>query len=262
MSILVVQLVPEGILFAADRNITTSVEQQTNRGLREVIGQSQRPKVLKWPNQEAIVGYVGAGNINGKPTDMWLFHSFIGRNLFYTDFKSLAESLTNELNSVMKSGGLNDTLIIHLGGFEKVNGEWKPIVWFIRNTTGLTPTGGYVLGKSFTCSEEISDQKYFGDKPGNKIRTKLKNGYFSFRQGWDLGAFNTLDLALRTAMRSIVETHPQKRHPFPSSLEEWSKHVRMAVLGYGAYFEAFYQPFEQYVGGGADVVWVEWPNTS
>ena len=28
----------------------------------------------------------------------------------------------------------------------------------------------------------------------------------------------------------------------PTTLDEWSKHLRMAVLGYGAYFEAFYPP--------------------
>ncbi len=33
----------------------------------------------------------------------------------------------------------------------------------------------------------------------------------------------------------------------------------MAVLGYGAYFGAFYEAFEQYVGGGADVMSVAWP---
>jgi hypothetical protein len=39
----------------------------------------------------------------------------------------------------------------------------------------------------------------------------------------------------------------------------WAKHLRMAVLGYSAYFGAFYASFEQYVGGGADVVAVPWP---
>lgn len=259
MSILVVQLVPEGILFAADRNITTSVKQKTDEGSLVVEGQSQRPKVLKWPNQEAIIGYVGAGTIGGEPTDLWLYHSFIGQNLSFDSFKVLAESLTKELNSAIKSGEIGGVLVIHIGGFEKVDGVWKPVVWFIRNTTGLTPKGDYILGQQFECSEEISDEKYFGDNSGSQIREKLKENYFSFRQGFDLGAFNALDGALRLAMHSIVNTHPAKPHPFPSSLEEWSKHVKMAVLGYGAYFEAFYEPYKQYVGGGADVVWAKWP---
>jgi hypothetical protein len=35
--------------------------------------------------------------------------------------------------------------------------------------------------------------------------------------------------------------------------------LRMAVLGYSAYFGAFYASFNQIVGGGADVVSVPWP---
>lgn len=259
MSILVVQLVPQGILFGADRNVTTELSQG---GRLVVQGQSQRPKVLKWPNREAIIGYVGAGSIRDVPTDQWLYHSFIGQNLSFTGFKSVAESLTDQLNSEMASGRLSERLIIHLGGFEEVKGEWTPVVWFIRNTTGLKPTGEYVLGQLFECSEEISDPRYFGGKSGNEIRKDLEArvnnwGFFSFRQGFDLGAFNAFDSVIRPALRAVVET---QRHPFPSSLEEWAKHVKMAVLTYGAYFQAFYEPFEQYVGGGADVVWAKWPS--
>ena len=91
-------------------------------------------------------------------------------------------------------------------------------------------------------------------------RKRVANGgVFSFRQGYDLAAFGTLDYAVRSAVYSIVHGHPLKIHPVPKDLGEWRKHMRMSVLAYGAYFEAFYPPFEQYVGGGADVVAVPWP---
>ena len=60
MSILVVQLVPEGLLFGADRNITSQLKLSDGSVEIVVSGQSERPKVLKWPNREVIVGYVGA----------------------------------------------------------------------------------------------------------------------------------------------------------------------------------------------------------
>lgn len=66
MSILVTHLVPQGLIFAADRNITTSISVPPIT----YIGQMQRPKVLKWPNADVIVVYVGA--IGGQPTDAWL----------------------------------------------------------------------------------------------------------------------------------------------------------------------------------------------
>jgi len=261
MSILLVQLVPEGILFGADRNITTVVEQNAGNVVHQMVGQSQRPKVLKWPNREAIIGYVGAASISNVPTDDWFYHSFIGQNLNFQSFDSLARALQDKLNAEMASGGLSGELVVHLGGFEKIRGQWTPVVWFIRNTTGLKPSGEYILGKSFLSSEEISDPKYFGGMSANEIRkdleSRVKNdGFFSFRQGCDLGAFNTFDSVIRYALQAVVRSN---RHPFPSSLEEWAKHVKMSVLTYGAYYQAFDEPFQQYVGGGADVVWAKWP---
>jgi hypothetical protein len=76
MSILVVQLVAEGLLLGADRNVTITVREG------EVIasGQTQQPKVLKWPNREIVIGYVGRAELNEQPTYEWLYE-FIGRNL-------------------------------------------------------------------------------------------------------------------------------------------------------------------------------------
>jgi hypothetical protein len=81
MSILVVQLVREGLLFGADRNITTTVRLGTGpQGTVIASGQAPRPKVLKWPNRPVVVGYVGRARIAGRYTDEWLY-DFIGRNL-------------------------------------------------------------------------------------------------------------------------------------------------------------------------------------
>lgn len=261
MSILVVHLVGEGLLFGADRNVTAWRE---SGGVR-VVGQTQAAKVQKWPNREAIVGYVGAGLVDDRPSHEWLY-AFIGRNLEFADFDSLASSLTDDLNAAMASGNLEGPMVLHLAGFEDVAGQWTPRIWFIRNTTALSPEG-YELGNRFERSEEIAQPDYFGAKNGDEIRAEVlaraQEGrllIFSFRQGIDLAAFNAIDAGLRMAMESIVHTHPTTPHPYPTTLEEWAQHVRIAVLGYSAYFGAFFAPWEQYVGGGADVVHVPWPD--
>jgi len=105
VSILVVHLTPQGLLFGADRNVTTQVERQDSELVVRVEGQSQRPKVLKWPNREAIVGYVGTAQIRGQPTDEWLYEELIGRNLDFTDFQSLTDCLKHELDSAMVEDG-------------------------------------------------------------------------------------------------------------------------------------------------------------
>ena len=80
------------------------------------------------------------------------------------------------------------------------------------------------------------------------------------RQGFDLGSFNTFDESLREALRQIVHAHPAAPIPVPTTLAHWEQHVRFAVLAYGVDFAAFYPPYQQYVGGGADVVSIPWPD--
>jgi hypothetical protein len=255
VSILVVRLVPEGLLFAADRNITQTLPTQAGYVLR---GHTQRSKVLKWPNRDAIVGYVGEARIDGTPTNEWLY-SFIGRNIDFPDFATLGPTLGQELDALMQAGKVGSPLIIHLGGFELAGGEWTPRIWFIHNTAGLNDYGP-IPGTKFVWSDEIRQPAYFGNMTGNQIRAHpAVQTLFSFRQGHDLAAFNTIDAALRDAMKAIVQQHPLQLHPQPTDLAEWEKHLRMAVLGYSAYFGAFFASYEQYVGGGADVVSVPWP---
>ncbi|MGB0094850.1 MAG: hypothetical protein WBP81_20240 [Solirubrobacteraceae bacterium] len=258
MSILVVRLVPEGLLFGADRNITAQVT--LSDGTEEIIvrGQSERPKVLKWPNREVILGYVGAADFGGEPADEWLY-AFIGRNLDANTLDAVSTSLTVELNTLSQDGRLRGPSILHLGGFELVEGGWTPRVHFVRNTLELKPNGIYTWGEKFVCSEELSQENYFGARHGPEIQELVRTGFFSFRQGYDLGSFGAIDQKLREALDAIIHSHPAQPHQAPTTLRDWAKHVALAIHGYGAYFAAFYPPFEQYVGGGADVVWAAWP---
>jgi hypothetical protein len=262
VSILVVQLVPEGLLFGADRNVTIAVREG------EVIasGQTQQPKVLKWPNREIVIGYVGRAEINEQPSHEWLYE-FIGRNLD-GPLQELAWTLKGNLEVDLAEEVEAEPMILHLGGFVEDAGQWKPQVWFIRNVRGLDELGHPMnLASEFDVSEEIAQPIYFGGKTGEQIRTLVDKQArawqpFWFHQGYDLGTFNMLDGVLRAGMRAIVESHPGKPHEFPDSLREWSQHLRMAILAYGAYFAAFHEPFQQYVGGGADVVWAQWPSVA
>jgi hypothetical protein len=260
MSILIVQLVREGLLLGADRNVTTTVTQ----GTMIASGQAPRPKVLKWPNRQVVVGYVGRAQIGEEHTDEWLY-DFIGRNLD-TDLSQLAYELKSKLEFDLRGEVDEEPMILHLAGFAKADGQWKPQVWFVRNPRGLDELGRYInIANEFDVSEEIDQPTYFQGRTGDDIRTQVEGmaqdwNPFWFHQGYDLGTFNMLDQVLRAAMRAVVETHPGKPHPFPTTLPEWSKHLKMAILAYGAYFAAFHEPFQQYVGGGADVVWAAWPS--
>jgi hypothetical protein len=258
VSILVVQLVPQGILFGADRNITHQWILRDGSKLITAAGHTQRPKVLEWPNREVVLGFVGEAQIDGRSTERWLY-AFIGRNLGFADQDAVAETLRAKLDALFQADDFQGPLILHLGGFEQVDGEWIPRIHFIRNTTELKHDGSYVLGDRFDCTEELASPTYFGGKSASEIRNYVSNHVFSFRQGIDLPAFGAIDQALREAMRAIVYGHPAHPRPIPTTLDEWAKHVAFSIHGYGAYYAAFYPPYEQLVGGGADVVTAAWP---
>lgn len=268
MSVLTVLVVPPGLLMAADRNITLRVRSDVGGGAQlEQVGYMQRPKVLEWPDGSAIVGYFGLARIAGQATDRWLYR-YIGRNMPLDSIADAAQRLTADLNAEVPADDAgHEPLVIHLAGFDDIDGEPAPVVWFIHNTAGLTPQGRYIVGGRFGCTEELrtaqpADPRFVG-KSADEIRAELRarpwSQPFWFRQAADLGAVNALDEAVRLAMTAIVHTHPAQLHPVPQTLIDWSQHLKLAVLTFGAYFEAFYPPYEQVIGGGVDVVSIPWP---
>lgn len=245
------------MLFGADRNLTVSLA-----GAPAAV-HSQRPKVLRWPNNAAIIGYAGIAEIDGRTTDDWL-HSFIGRHHSPASGEELAEDLVRELEEAIPHHiRAEHALVIHLGCFEQQDGYWLPKCWFVRNSVNLN----YDAKPDFDQSEELlrPDGERFGRFVPDRVRDALeayvtqRQEPFWFHQGYDLGTFNALDAFLKGAFRLLIEHHPD--HAFPQTLEEWEQHLRMTILTYGAYFEAFKTGLEQPVGGGVDVVSLPWPVT-
>jgi hypothetical protein len=81
-----------------------------------------------------------------------------------------------------------------------------------------------------------------------------------------LAIFNALEDGIKESFRRIwrwQESLPEcLRDPAlkpPETLSEWETYVKIAILAYGAYFQAFKGPGEQYVGGGVDTVKLAWP---
>jgi len=254
------------MIFGADRNVTVTRRISTASGQTTIViqGQGQRPKVLKWPNEKALIGYVGVAQIGRLPTDEWLYR-FIGQHLDFATFEDLAESLRAEIEQQHRiDEGHNppEPLIVHLGGFEKREAHQVPIVWYIRNSYQLENGEYKDIRKEFQKTEEFWQPQYFGGTPYDQIKTRLNDlaanyNPFWFHQGFDLGTFNTIEAFLKAAFRFLVQHHPV--HKFPRTLADWEKHLKMAILTYGAYFEAFREPGEQYVGGGVDTVRLDWP---
>lgn len=241
------------MVFGADRNVTTRQD-----GVIVRMGQSQRSKVLKWPNRGMALHYVGQAAIAEQPTDAWVY-DFIGTHL-ESSLDDTARALQDALKEAYESKDIYAELLIHLGAFEEQDDDWRPKIWFIHNTEGLDEASGiYHVGDVFTAEEQIDQPPYFQGKPTSAIRSHVATTIFQFQQGNDLGSFGVVDRAARAAMDFIRANHAYSRIPEPTTLQHWEAQVRFSILTYGAFFSAFYEPYEQFVGGGADTVSIPWP---
>jgi len=267
MSILLAEVVPEGIIFGADRNVSWSREEVLHGNVViQNLGHTQRSKVLRWPQRKALIGYVGAAQVGGVPTDEWLY-DFIGRYNTFERLETLAEALRAEIEAqrrIDERTNSPEALILHLGGFELVEGICKPFIWFVRNAYGMDDRGNYTdIRREFQKSEEF--WLYFPDTAPERIGILLGElacqfNPFWFHHGFDLGTFNTIEGFLKRAFKALCDSSPA--HSLPLTLSAWESQVRMSILTYGAYFQAYRGPSEQFVGGGADIVSIPWPRTA
>lgn len=257
MSILVVEVVSEGMIFGADRNITvSSADGRANQG-------NPQRKVMKWPNEHTLFGFVGAATINGQPIENWLqsIHSDFEN---FTSLGQIAQDLRTRIETQRKADEGSDPaagMIVHVGGFEQRDGIWLPHVWHITNTRGTGLYGYLDFNKVYTCIEHMyGPLKEIHPSEVRKYLGVLAKQFqpFWFHQGLDLFTFNVLESSIKSSFKLLCEQHPD--HRIPNSLDEWSKHVKMQILMYGAYYEAFRPIGQRYVGGGADIEYLPWPN--
>lgn len=258
MSLLVVYVVPEGLLFAADRNLS--------RGGRSV---GVATKVKEWPQHGVLVGSVGKAHVAGVPIDDWL-QEFFDRHPD-RPIRELGPALAEELEDAWAGRDESERgTVIHLGGFEDgSDGQPLPVVWYVRDAE-IQGDGTYAFIGEFKPRDELKEEgngnpPYFGDATGEEIRAMLRASgplpWASFRQSWDLGVFATLDQLLWAFMNHLVAGLAREHeHPPPTTLEEWTPFVAFSILCYAAYFQAFYPADQQVVGGNFDLVAIPWPD--
>ena len=269
MSILMVRVVPQGIIFGADRNVTeTRITKSPNLNVITITtGQTQKPKVMKWPNKKAIIGYTGVATIANIPTEEWLY-DFIGRNLEFTDFSSLANKLKDEVEKQRKfDEGPNDSdaLLIHLGGFEERYSKILPTIWFIRNPKILKKGRYSNITKDYLCDNPFWQELKLFDNENNITQIQIiikdlaeKFNPFGFQQGIDVDMFNMIEGSTRMTI-DLIEKNVHPDFSTPQTLEQWKQFMKWSILTYGAFYETYNPPGEKYVGGGADIEALEWP---
>lgn len=258
MSIFVGEVHADGIVFAADKNVT--LRRLDGQGNVVSTVQDTGSKILRWPKLKALLGYVGCASVGGQTMYDWLY-DFMGEHIDFTEPEVVANELRDKLQIAI-GGPDAPGSIIQFATFARREGYVVPEFWHITNIDGLTPTGEYQRpADTFNASERLLGVHLQGQSTPANVREFLRrrsNQFtpFWFHQGLDLALFNTVSEAVRQAFAALQQAG---RINAPQTLADWERYAKMWVLIYGAYFEAFGAPGRRYVGGGADVLSIPWP---
>jgi hypothetical protein len=258
MSIFVSEVLADGIVFAADKNVTITKFDDQGNVVSEV--QDLGSKILRWPKRKALLGYVGCAQIGNQTMHDWLY-DFMGEYIDFTTPEVVANDMRDRLQSEIGGPGSPDS-IVEFATFVRREGHIVPEFWHVTNIQGLAADGEYLpASETFTTSERLLGVHLKEAATPENIRTVLRKcaeGFnpFWFHQGRNLAVFNTVSNAVKRAFAALQGSG---HLPPPQNLADWERHARMWVLMYGAYFEAFGAPGQRYVGGGADVLSIPWP---
>ena len=110
MSFLIVEITSKGMIFGADKNVTTTRSDGTSDQ------NTKTEKVLKWTNGKAFVGFVGQGRIGGMPTKNWI-EEFITDNPNFSSLEQISLKLKDKVEKQRRiDEGTNkaEPMIIHL----------------------------------------------------------------------------------------------------------------------------------------------------
>lgn len=269
MSVLVMTVLSKGIVFGADRNITEIYKDKSGEIVhREVL---RRKKVFKWPQNRAVVGYTGFAELDYMYMDKWL-QNFINANKKFENLPSLSQKLAVEVQDAydrkFAAGRTLHGLLVNLGGFH----EGQPQIWFIRNEYEIDSQGRHIdVRRNFQVSEMVGPRivvesggalvsagssDYGSGVRAELARRDLEFDPLWFQQGTNRRRFNLIEAFVRGGFAGL---HSSGHHRHPETLADWEAHVRMIVLTYGAYFEAFHDPAERSVGGGVNIESIPWP---
>jgi hypothetical protein len=264
MSILLSAYYPEGIVFVADRNATIT---QVPSGRKHV--EPTATKALAWPDNRAVVGFVGLGRLAGNLTmDEWM-RIFIAETRQVNDIDIIADRLRNRIQEDFNKDYPESTdirrnhLIIHLGGFAMRARIETPVMYHIWNHGDIDPlAGGYPdADRNFRKSEDIERDFKSQLSPNNypaKVKTWLQdqNDYQWYNNGANLPAFNTFKNVIWNSLKALVQAGFAPRS---TGLDQRTAFCKMAVEVFGSFFSNYYPPEERAVGGGVDVVSIRWP---
>jgi hypothetical protein len=269
MSILLSLYFPEGIVFAADKNVTRLY--RTPGGIEPDVEVAAATKVIPWAGRRAVVGYCGLGHLGDLTLEEWM-RQFAAKTRDFEDLTSLAVQMRQEIQrdfdrdypegtDISKEG-----LIVHLGGFRYESGIAVPAMYLISNTGLDRENAGYhdAERRFGGPSDELPKLAAQGDIKGlSDYKPWLEKIYRGgdlvwFNNGLLYPAFNVFKSHLWSAL-NMIRKSPIIPLPDTPSFEDRVAYCKMAIELYDSFFRHHFPPRYRSVGGGADVEGVPWP---
>ena len=153
MSIFLAEIVAEGIVFAADKNITLTYADREGEPVASV--QDLGAKILRWPKQKALLGYVGRAEVGGVPMHQWLY-DFMGDHIGFGEPATVANDLRDRLQREIGGPG-QQASIVEFSAFARRQGHIVPEYWHVTNVHGLNGQGDYLPpAAEFTAEEQMA----------------------------------------------------------------------------------------------------------
>jgi hypothetical protein len=258
MSILLSLYVKDGIVFAADKNLTLS---DLKSGQQTVL-EGDLTKVLLWPNRKAVIGFVGHAELEDLSMDDWL-RLFIAETRDFQHLRDVADLLCEKFQAKVPKS--RPRLLVHLGGFELVDGIQTPMLYLITNVIDLAPKETYQgTSSKFNVTENFKPEFEGYENPSkypDEVRKRFaemeeRDHFQWFNNGTRYAAFNALKGGLFAALSAIRQIDNPNS---PYTLSDWIIYAKMAVELHGSYFRNAYVPDKRVVGGGAEVCYIPWP---
>src|ERR1035437_4777643 len=210
MSILIIEILPQGIVFAADRFLTVSRESCTLDGTVRSQGQDSGCKILKWPHNRALIGAVGRCSLEDRSLYDWLY-DFIGDHAVFESPAKVAYDLRDRLQATLGTLDPPESTIVEFATFVNRDGVIVPEMWHITNVHALQPeTGEYMPPTNeFIASEQVLGVHLSAVAPA-ELRKRLADlaaahNPFWFHQGINLAVFNTLEEGVKAAFRRLYQ---------------------------------------------------------
>lgn len=270
MSILLSAYFPEGIVFAADKNVTLLY--RTAEGPQQDVQVGATTKVIPWARQRAVVGYCGLGQLAGLSMEEWM-RQFAAQTREFDDLSAVAKQMRDliqhDFDRDYPEGSDIDKahLIVHLGGFRYQEGIAVPSMYLITNVHGMDEdTGQYDKPDrhfSKPNDELLRQATRAGIKHPSAYRPWLaqwcqRREPMWFNNGAGLFAFNVFKGVLWPAL-DVIRQSERLHLPKTPSLGDRIAYCKMAVDLFDSFFRHHFLPRYRSVGGGADAEVVPWP---